>query len=101
MFSLDCDDCMETAKLIGEMSKSIKLPPVHILFLGTEDQVEIFFTVAECRFPYKILDPSAFFSLLNAPYPPRVCVMKDGKMMNDFKAGNEISKEKLQNALLN
>jgi hypothetical protein len=101
MFSLDCDDCMETAKLIGEMNKSVKLPPVHILFLGTEDQVENFFTVAECRFPYKILDAQTFFSLLDAPYPPRVCIMKDGKIMADFKAGNEISKEKLEKALLN
>jgi hypothetical protein len=99
MFSLDCDDCMGTAKQICEMNKSGKLPPVHILFLGVEDDVENFFTIAACRFPYKILEPQTFFSLLDAPYPPRVCVMNDGKIMADFKAGNEFSKEKLENAL--
>jgi hypothetical protein len=99
MFSLDCEDCMETAKQIGEISKEIKLPSTYFLFLGTEEQIEDFFAEAQCRYPYIILDPSTFFSIIDAPYPPRVCLLTEGKITADFKAGNEFTKEKLKNAL--
>jgi hypothetical protein len=100
MFSLDCEDCMETAKKIDEINITSKIPPVYFLFLGTEDQVDDFFSATQCRFPYIILESSIFFSLLDAPYPPRVCIMMNGKIISDFKAGNEFTKEKFKNALL-
>jgi hypothetical protein len=101
MFSLDCENCMQTAKQLGEMKKIEKLPSIYFLFLGTEEQVEDFFSVAECRFPYLILETSQFFLLLDAPYPPRVCLLNQGRINADFKAGNEFTKEKLKSVLTN
>ena len=99
LFSLDCEHCMETAKKIGELGKKIKLPPTYFLFWGTQDQVENFFTVAQCRFPYKILEPGVFFPLLgNAPAPPRVSYLHNGNIVGDYDF-NSFSIEKLEEAI--
>jgi hypothetical protein len=99
LFSLDCEHCMETAKKIGELAKRRKLPPTYFLFWGTEDQVENFFKVAQCRYPYKIIDPSAFFQLLGSlPSPPKVSYMCNGNVIAEFDT-NSFSAEKLDEAL--
>ncbi len=85
LFSLECEHCMETAKKIGELSKKRTLPPVFFLFWGTEDQVENFFKVAECRFPYKVIDASIFFQLLgSAPAPPKVTFLCNGNTIAEY-----------------
>ncbi|MCU0428884.1 MAG: hypothetical protein MUF42_02845 [Cytophagaceae bacterium] len=99
LFSLECEHCMETAKKIGELAKRKKLPPVYILFWGEESQVENFFTVAQCRYPYKIVEPQVFFPLLGkAPAPPRVVFMHQGNVMADWDF-NTFSIEKLEQQL--
>jgi hypothetical protein len=99
LFSLECEHCMETARKIGELSKKRKLPPVYFLFWGSEDQVENFFKVAQCRFPYKIIDPSTFFQLLgSAPSPPKVSFLCNGNTIAEFD-NSSFSIEKLEEAL--
>ncbi len=99
LFSLECEHCMETAKKIGELSRKRSIPSTYFLFWGTEDQVENFFKVAQCRFPYKIIDPSTFFQLLgSAPSPPRVNLMCNGNMVADFD-NSTFTIEKLEEAL--
>ncbi|HSZ25316.1 MAG TPA: MauE/DoxX family redox-associated membrane protein [Cytophagaceae bacterium] len=85
LFSLDCEHCMETAKKIGELSKKRSMPPTFFLFWGTEDQVENFFRVAQCRFPYKIIEPTLFFQLLgSAPSPPKVTYLCNGNILSEY-----------------
>ena len=99
LFSLECEHCMETARKIGELSRRRKLPPTYFLFWGSEDQVENFFKVAQCRFPYKIIEPSAFFQLLGtAPSPPKVSFLCNGNTIAEFD-NNSFSLEKLDEAL--
>ncbi|HWZ23544.1 MAG TPA: DoxX family protein [Cytophagaceae bacterium] len=99
LFSLECEHCMETARKIGELSKKRKLPPVHFLFWGSEDQVENFFKVAQCRFPYKIIEPSIFFQLLgSAPSPPKVTFLCNGNTIVEFD-NSSFTIEKLEEAL--
>ncbi len=99
LFSLECEHCMETAKKIGELSKKRPIPGTFFLFWGTEDQVENFFKVAQCRFPYKIIEPTTFFQLLgSAPSPPKVSVLCNGNMVADFD-NNSFTIEKLEEVL--
>jgi hypothetical protein len=99
LFSLDCEHCMETAKKIGELSRKRQIPPTYFLFWGSEDQVENFFKVAQCRFPYKIIDPPVFFKLLgSAPAPPKVSFLCNGNSIAEFD-NKTFSIEKLEEAL--
>jgi hypothetical protein len=84
LFSLDCEDCMETAHKLGEAKKQWKnFPPLYILFLGSEDQVKGFFEFAETNFPYKIIPPQTFFPLIKN-YPPRIVLLNNGNIIGDW-----------------
>ncbi|HSZ72213.1 MAG TPA: MauE/DoxX family redox-associated membrane protein [Cytophagaceae bacterium] len=99
MLSLECEHCMETARQIGELSKEQKLPPVYFLFFGSPGELDHFFDVAKCKFPYKIVEPQVFFPLLgDVPSPPRVSVLKEGNIVADFD-NDSFSKEKLKKAI--
>lgn len=99
LFSLECEHCMETAKKIGELSRKRTIPPTYFLFWGTEDQVENFFKVAQCRFPYKIIEPTTFFQLLgSAPSPPKVTFLCNGNVISEFD-NSTFTIEKLEEAL--
>lgn len=92
LFSLDCEHCLETAMKIGELSKTTKVPPLYILFFGEEDYVKTFFREAKAEFPYKILTPQDFFPMITSA-PPRVCLLKNGKILADWNSGHDIPVE--------
>ncbi|MBC7486261.1 MAG: hypothetical protein H7282_05885 [Cytophagaceae bacterium] len=99
MLSLECEHCMETARQIGELSKEQKLPPVYFLFFGSPGELDHFFDVAKCKYPYKIVEPQVFFPLLgDIPSPPRVSVLKEGNIVADFD-NDSFSKDKLKKAI--
>ncbi|MDB5258584.1 MAG: hypothetical protein JWM14_3279 [Chitinophagaceae bacterium] len=99
MLSLECEHCMETARQIGELSKEQKLPPVYFLFFGSPGELDHFFDVAKCKYPYKIVEPQVFFPLLgDIPSPPRVSVLKEGNIVADFDNDSFI-KDKLKKAI--
>ena len=99
MLSLECEHCMETARQIGELSKEQKLPPVYFLFFGSPGELDHFFDVAKCKYPYKIIEPQVFFPLLgDIPSPPRVSVLKEGNIVADFDT-DSFSKDKLKKAI--
>lgn len=84
LFSLDCEDCMETAHKLGQAKKDWnQFPPLYILFLGQEDQVKEFFEGAATAFPHKIIPSQAFFPLIKN-YPPRVVLMNNGIIIGDW-----------------
>ncbi len=99
MLSLECEHCMETARQIGELSKEQKLPPVYFLFFGSPGELDHFFDVAKCKYPYKIVEPQVFFPLLgDISSPPRVSVLKEGNIVADFD-NDSFSKDKLKKAI--
>lgn len=99
MLSLECEHCMETARQIGELSKEQKLPPVYFLFFGSPGELDHFFEVAKCKYPYKIVEPQVFFPLLgDISSPPRVSVLKEGNIVADFD-NDSFSKDKLKKAI--
>ena len=84
LFSLDCEDCMETAYKLGQAKKDWKnFPPLYILFLGEEEQVNNFFDAAAMTFPYKIISPQTFFPLIKN-YPPRIVLLNNGNIIGDW-----------------
>lgn len=84
LFSLDCEDCMETAYKLGQAKKDwANFPPLYILFLGSEDQVNNFFDAAAMSFPYNIIPPNKFFPLIK-DYPPRVVLLNNGNILGDW-----------------
>ena len=88
LFSLDCEDCMETARKLGKAKKEWnKFPSLYILFLGEEDQVKGFFEVAETIFSYKIISPQTFFPLIKN-YPPRIVLLNNGNIIGDWDYEN-------------
>jgi hypothetical protein len=98
LFSLDCEDCMETAKKLGGARKDWdKFPPLYILFLGEEKQVKEFFNVAETIFPYKIISAQTFFPLIKNS-PPRIVLLKNGNIIGDWSYEN-FSVEELRKKL--
>lgn len=89
LFSLDCEHCMEVAGKIGRLKERADVPPVYVLFLGEPDEVPHFFDIAQVRFPYRLLDPMTFFPLLDdAPAPPRVVFLMDGRLVGDWNYTN-------------
>jgi uncharacterized membrane protein YphA (DoxX/SURF4 family) len=84
LFSLDCEDCMATARKLGQAKKDWgKFPPLYILFLGEEEQVRGFFEIARTNFPYKIIPPQIFFPLIKN-YPPRIILLNNGNVIGDW-----------------
>jgi len=84
LFSLDCEDCMETANKLGKAKKEWNnFPPLYILFLGDEEQVQGFFEVAETISPYKIISAQTFFPLIKN-YPPRIVLLNNGNIIGDW-----------------
>lgn len=98
LFSLECEDCMETAYKLGQAKKDWKnFPPLYILFLGSEDQVNNFFDAAAITFPYKIVSPQTFFPLIKN-YPPRIVLLNNGNIIGDWGYEN-FSLEELKKKL--
>lgn len=83
LFSLDCEDCMETALKIGELRRENDLPSVYVLFLGEQNQVADFFNAAQAEFKYQIIPPQKFFPLIGN-FPPRIVYLKEGNILGDW-----------------
>lgn len=86
MFSLDCDHCMISNKILQSLKKKhADFPGVYILALGEEDAIESFFIDGGGKFPYSIIPPYEFFPLLEkANSPPRIVVMDNGNILDEF-----------------
>ena len=86
LFSLECDHCQETNKILQELNKKHgDFPDVYILALGAESEVDNFFSAGGGKFPYNLIPPEEFFPLLDqANSPPRVVVMDNGNFLGEF-----------------
>ncbi|MBX7226053.1 MAG: hypothetical protein K1X55_08480 [Chitinophagales bacterium] len=86
MFALDCEHCMEASKTLNELKKQNPgFPEVYVLAFGEEDQAENFFNEGGGKWPFTILPPQEFFPLLDrANAPPRITVLNNGNIVEDF-----------------
>jgi hypothetical protein len=75
---------MQTAFKLGQAKNEwANFPPLYILFLGEEEQVNNFFDAAATTFPYKIISPQTFFPLIKN-YPPRIVLLRNGNIVGDW-----------------
>lgn len=95
-----CDECSEAAKQIKLLSKEIQLPPVYILFMNEEtDKIPAFFTEANCRYPYAIIEVPVFWELFGMnSNTPGVFYLWNGNIMRFYEGGegNKFNSEDLR-----
>ena len=73
--SLDCEHCMEIA---GQLAGApVPLPPLHVVYLGSEDQIPNFEGMSGSAFPWLLADPARFFDFIGDA-PPRLYLLRDG-----------------------
>jgi hypothetical protein len=99
MYNTGCEHCMDNAKQVCEISKKIKLPPVYILFWGSENEVPAFFEFSKCIQPYKILEPQVFFPLIGKANFPQLTLLQNGNIIGQWE-GDDAPK-KLEEAVKN
>jgi hypothetical protein len=82
-----CDHCQETAKELTALSKQIAdFPEVKIIFLDEETElIPNFFTMAGKAYPYRILDPGAFYTLLGTANIPMVNYLWNGNKVKVYE----------------
>ena len=103
LFSLDCEHCMATCKVLHKMLKEKPgAAGIYVLAFGTEDAVEPFFKEGGGKFPYTILPPEEFFPLLDkANAPPRVVVMDNGNILCDYVNFESLNRKEIVKLLEN
>jgi hypothetical protein len=82
-----CGDCIEAATGIGKLNKEMNLPPVYFLLLGDEKELPEFISKTKTNYPFKLLDEEEFFTLIKGS-PPRVWLLQNGKIVNDWNFRN-------------
>jgi len=99
-FAPGCDHCQETAKQLTEMKRKYKsFPEVSIIFMDEEvDKIPDFFTIAEKKYPYQIVDVISFWNVLgNTRDTPGVKYLWNG---NEIKFYDGINENKFNGAEL-
>lgn len=95
-FAAGCDHCQETAKELTAMSKQVSdFPEMKIIFLEEETElIPNFFNIAGKTYPYKILDPGAFYTLLGPANTPVVNYLWNGNKVKVYEGteGNAFKK---------
>ncbi|MCA0388652.1 MAG: DoxX family membrane protein [Bacteroidetes bacterium] len=78
--SLDCDHCLAVATALNQNSASLKRTGRYYLFLGSEDQIEPFFSKSGGSVSYNLLTPQKFYPHLNSA-PPKVILLVNGNIV--------------------
>lgn len=101
LFSLDCDHCQESSKILHSLvKKHADFPGVYILALGEESEVDNFFKAGGGKFPYTLIPPEEFFPLLDqANSPPRIVVMDNGNFLGEFINFEKLDTNQVMNAV--
>lgn len=78
--SLDCDHCLAVATALNQNSASLKRTGRYYLFLGSEDQIEPFFSKSGGSVSNNLLTPQKFYPHLNS-VPPKVILLVNGNIV--------------------
>jgi uncharacterized membrane protein YphA (DoxX/SURF4 family) len=103
LFLPGCEHCIETAKELATMEKSVGLPPVHILFMDEETfKINDFFAQTNFKKSYSVVSIPNFWKLMGGnSSTPGVTLLKDGQILQFFQGtGDEkFNAEKLKGLL--
>jgi uncharacterized membrane protein YphA (DoxX/SURF4 family) len=103
LFAPGCDHCVEAAKEIGLLSKTMDLPEVYILFMNEEvDKIPGFFKEANCNYPYRVIEIPLFWDLLGMnANTPGVFYLWNGNIIKSFEGAesNKFNPEELKKVL--
>lgn len=101
LFSLECEHCQESNKILQELKKSAAdFPEVYILAFGEEPEVDGFFSAGGGKFPFTIIPPEEFFPLLDkANNPPRIVVLDNGNIISEFINFEHLDKKAVLDAV--
>jgi len=91
--SLDCDHCLAVATELNANNNSLITVPRYYLFLGSEDQVEPFFSKSGGSVNYSILTPQKFYPHLSSA-PPKVVLLVNGNPVSVME-GESVSVKQL------
>jgi uncharacterized membrane protein YphA (DoxX/SURF4 family)/thiol-disulfide isomerase/thioredoxin len=103
----DCDHCKELSKKLSKLNK--KYPSLFYSYFNNPDetdnqaielQIQNFFTETNFKCPYQILSINDYVKHLgNAPNPPRLVIMNNGKTVFEYLGNNEIDLKKIQSII--
>lgn len=91
-FAPGCDHCKETAKALTELaSKDPDFPEMKIVFMDEEAElIPDFFAFAGRKYPFKILDVAAFWTVLGGTKDtPGVFYLWNGNIVKEYDGINE------------
>ncbi len=90
MFAPGCDHCQNTAKMIGELAKTNKIPEVYIYFMDEEvNKIPEFFKIAGVKYPFQVLGIGDFWDLLGSGSTPGVFCQWNGNTMQSYEGIND------------
>ncbi|MBZ0198183.1 MAG: DoxX family membrane protein, partial [Ignavibacteriaceae bacterium] len=95
--SLDCDHCHAVATELNQKWGLVKGVGRHYLFLGSEDQVQPFFSSTGGSVNYSLLTPQKFFPHLRSA-PPKVILLVNGNAVMVME-GEGVSVSQLINTI--
>ncbi len=91
--SLDCDHCLALATELNANTNNLITAPRYYLFLGSDDQVEPFFSKSGGSVNYSILTPQKFYPHLSSA-PPKVVLLVNGNPVSVME-GESVSVKQL------
>ncbi len=90
LFAPGCDHCQAAAKEICKLKQKSGFPEVYVIFLDEEaEKIPDFFKIANCTFPYKVLDIPTFFKNLGDDQTPTIRYLWNGNVMKSYNGTGE------------
>ena len=104
-FAPGCDHCQHTAKQLHDLAKKIHLPPVYVIFMNEEtEKIPEFFKIAECTFPYYIMEVPTFWNMLGSNADtPGVLYLWNGNTIKFYEGleANEFNVQEFEKVISN
>lgn len=108
VFNPECEHCKELATKLKGTLKNNNYTKIHFLFFNQDEedkevmklQILEFMKISKMNVPYKIIDIKTFNRLLiNAPAPPRLTVLENGKIIYDYLGSGNVDYKKIKKCL--
>ena len=104
VFNPDCDHCKDLAKKLKTL-KNKNFADIHFLFYNPdagdanelENQIQAFLKEVGISVMWNSIDINAYVRLLeNAPAPPRLVILENGKIIFDYLGDGEVDLAKVK-----
>jgi uncharacterized membrane protein YphA (DoxX/SURF4 family)/thiol-disulfide isomerase/thioredoxin len=110
VFNPECDHCLDLAKKLKSISKNSINVKIHFLFYNPDEsdiinmkkQISIFMKNSNLNVPFNLIDINSFSKLLiNAPAPPRLTLLENGKIIYDYIGIERLDFKKIKQLIVN